>query len=223
MRHTTWIFPLVALLVGTAPSAGQTATAGAFDTLETLRTNLAKQGVARAQFEQSFVPVGFSHGEVETGALALELPRCLRWDYADPNPKSFLLCDLELYSWIPGESSGQLVPLENAEQPGLDLLLLPRARLESLYEASLEGGADGSTLLRFVPTASAPTAIASATITLDPDRSRLLALEWTDREGNRSRFAFSQWGPCADCSRTVTFAPPQDLTWEVRQAPGGNP
>lgn len=222
MRHTRWILPLLAVLVGSVASSAQTPSTAAFDALEALRAELAARGAARANFEQSFIPVGFSQGEVEAGTLALELPNCLRWDYAEPNPKSFLLCDLELYSWIPGESSGQLVPLENAEQPGLDLLLLPRPRLETLYSATLERTNNDQTQIRFVPSA-ADAAIASATLTVTAAPSQLMALEWTDREGNHSRFAFSQWAPCPDCSRSVTFAPPQDLTWEVRQAPGGNP
>jgi hypothetical protein len=206
------------LLLPALPVAAENPAPDPFQAIEDLRRGLAAKGPVAARFEQSFVPAGFSSGEVETGTLALELPRCLRWDYLDPEAKSFLLCDLELYSWIPGESSGQLVPLEDAEQPGLDLLLLPRERLEALYHASWAAATEAQPAeILLEPKDPTHTAIASARLAFTVETGTLDSLAWSDREGNRSRFLFSSWESCPKpCG---VFVAPAELTWEVRHAP----
>lgn len=187
-----------------------------FQALEDLRLALASRGAIYARFEQSFVPAGFSSGEVESGTVALDLPSCLRWDYLEPMAKSFLLCELELYSWNPGEGSGQLVALENAEQPGLDLLVLPRARLEALYSATWSASPTGLDQVELEPRDPDHSSIARATLIFDHDKATLDKLAWNDREGNRTTFLFTGWEACETCAG---FVPPADITWEVRHAP----
>jgi outer membrane lipoprotein-sorting protein len=208
----------LSLLLSTMPVAAENPAPDPFQAIEDVRRGLAAKGPVAARFEQSFIPAGFTSGEVETGTLALQLPRCLRWDYLDPDPKSFLLCDLELYSWIPGESSGQLVPLEDAEQPGLDLLLLPRERLEALYSASWAAATEGQPAeIVLAPKDPDHTAIATARLAFTAETGTLDSLSWSDREGNRSRFLFSTWESCpVPCD---VFVAPAELTWEVRHAP----
>lgn len=216
------VLPL--LLLSLAPTLDANAEPGAltsepFGAIEELRSSLAAKGPSTAHFEQTFVPAGFSSGETESGTLALGLPKCLRWDYREPLEKSFLLCDLELYSWNVGEPSGQLVALDNAEQPGLDLLLLPRERLVALYSATLTAKEAGSVEVALTPRDPATSPIAAATLVLDGERSRIESLSWRDREGNQTTFIFSQWQSCPECSDDATFTAPRELTWEVRRTP----
>ncbi len=82
---------------GSAAAAEPAAGGDPWLTLERVRASLIEDGPAGAEFVQTYVPAGFSTGEEERGRLALALPDCLRWDYEEPYPKSFLLCGEEAF------------------------------------------------------------------------------------------------------------------------------
>ena len=56
--------------------------------------------------------------------MALHLPDCLRWDYGEPYPKSFILCGNVIHYWNGGETEGHVEEIEAKREPGLDLLLV---------------------------------------------------------------------------------------------------
>ena len=92
--------------------------------LEKVRGRLAASGPRVAEFEHLYLPAGFSQGEKESGRLALSLPDCLRWDYGEPYPKSFLVCGAVAHYWNEEDKTGQRQSIDSKNEPGLDLLLL---------------------------------------------------------------------------------------------------
>jgi hypothetical protein len=177
--------------------------------LAALRLGLEEGGAQSWDFQQTFLPAGFSTGELETGRLVLGLPRCVRWDYHDPYPKSFLLCGSELHAWNPGEPVGQIYALDEA-QPGLDLLLLSVSVLRSRYDATVERQ-NGARRILLTPRGTASDLLQEAELVLAPGGQRLQRLAYRDAEGNRTTFDFTN--ARAFRGRGV-FTPPRDVRWE---------
>ncbi len=180
----------------------------AWDYLEELRDSLTASPQS-ADFVQTYLPSGFSTGEQENGRLALALPDCLRWDYETPYAKTFLLCGEMLYTWNQGETSGRRQHIDARNARGLDLLRLGVEELRQRYTAALEADRQGA--VEVVLTPLEPDGdVASARFALDPQAVRLLALGYSDLEGNLTRFEISGYRQLD--SREV-FVPPEDIHW----------
>ena len=109
-------FAFAPLAAGQPPAAG----ASPWEVLAALRAALVKAGPITARFEQTYVPAGFSSGDVEKGHFSLWLPDCLRWSYTQPQVKSFLLCKREAWAWNEEEEGGRHYQVEPEKELGLD-------------------------------------------------------------------------------------------------------
>ncbi len=204
MRQRLICYALAAAMALPATAAG----ADGWGLLRDLRARL-EAAPQIADFQQEFVPAGFSSGDRESGRLTLALPGCLRWDYDEPFPKSYLLCGETVWTWNPGESSGRTFAVDPEEERGLDLLRLGVERLAERYEAELvDGGGEGAAV-RLVPSGET-TEIAEATLVLAAAGS-LRRLSYRDVEGNTTRFEFSGHRPLD--RRSADLRPPAELSW----------
>jgi hypothetical protein len=210
---------LVALAAAVAPRSSAAAPAAAapppdpWALVQVLRSALAEDAPLQANFEQTFVPAGFSSGETERGSFSLALPDCLRWDYEEPYPKSFLICGQDAYSWNRGELAGHYQEVAAKDEPGLDLLLLPTAELRRRYQAAVKTGPGGAPEIWLTPIVQTATTPLSATLELDGGGKRLLGLAYADREGNRTRFVLSNYQPLRAGEDSV-FSPPARIRWQ---------
>jgi outer membrane lipoprotein-sorting protein len=162
------------------------------------------------EFRQEYLPAAFSSGDSETGHLRLALPGCLRWDYDEPFPKSYLLCDDRVWTWNPGESSGRTFHVDPEAEGGLDLLRLGVERLSERYTAELLQATPDGTVIRLEPLETT-TEIVRATLTLAAGSGDLAELSYRDVEGNTTRFTFSAPRPLA--AEDADLRPPAELTW----------
>ncbi len=110
----------VTLLLGTTPLEAE----DAWTVIERFRSQLEVRSPFSARFDQTYLPDGFSTGETEGGRFSLSLPECLRWDYDDPYPKSFILCGDVFHYWNADEPQGHREEIDALSQPGLDLVEL---------------------------------------------------------------------------------------------------
>lgn len=180
--------------------------------LEDLRQGLVESGPVTGRFEQTYVPAGFSSGDTEKGHVSLWLPGCLRWNYTDPLSKHFLLCEDEVWFWNDQEPGGRHYRIEPEEEPGLDLLLVDVDRLKERYVAQSEPLDDG-TFRVTLATPQGPDARGRpfrAEITIDPETDRVERLEYTDDEGNLTRFLLSDYQPL---EHKALFTAPKDIEW----------
>lgn len=205
---------LLAVSLLTAGSARATAEGDAppadpWRALEAVRGELSHAGPLGADFTQSYVPAGFESGDSESGSVALGLPDCLRWDYAQPYAKSFLVCGARAWSWVDGEPKGRRATIDASGERGLDLLLLPSAELAKRYRLTLSRTAEGGTELAFEPL-DAESDLAAANLVLDAAGSLPVALDWRDREGSVTSFRFRSWHALES---TGIFSPPPALEW----------
>ena len=200
---------LILLSVSAAPAQDDAEPASPWVLLEELRTGLEEAGPITARFVQTYVPAGFSTGDQESGFLSLWLPRCLRWNYLEPELKNFLLCESEVWAWNPQEEGGRHYLIDPEQEPGLDLLLVAVDRLRERYVAESERRGDGT----YDVTMSTPPDAAEhfqAIIRIDPVAERVTGLEYTDGEGNLTRFEITEY---QSLSHTALFNAPADLRW----------
>ncbi len=181
--------------------------------LDAARKSLTAAGPEQATFVQTYVPAGFHSGEEETGTLAFALPDCLRWDYREPYPKSFLVCGERAYAWNPEDRRGQASTVDRKNQPGLDLLLLPVDDLSGRYDASAKPAGDARVAVHLAPRAgmAGRTEVTEATLVVDTRANRLVEVTYKDQEGNRTTFRISGYQALDDPS---LFEPPKGITWD---------
>jgi outer membrane lipoprotein carrier protein len=205
-------------MASSAPGSGQpgaaprspSAVSDPWSRIETLRKALAESGALAARFTQTYVPQGFSSGESESGTLYLALPDCLRWDYDEPYPKSFLLCGQDVYAWNRGEEVGRHSRVDARAEAGLDLLLLSVGELRTRYQASAGATAGEISLLPLRAPASAP---AQASLVLGDGGTRLSGLSYRDREGNLTHFTIGDYRPRSVGEKDI-FQPPAGVSWQ---------
>ncbi len=190
-------------------SDSRTAPADPWRALELLRGELARTGPLGAEFTQSYVPAGFESGDSESGRVAIGLPDCLRWDYAQPYAKSFLVCGARAWNWVEGEPRGRRATIDAADERGLDLLLLPADELARRYRLTISSTTEGGSELAFEPL-DTESELAAANLVVDASGGRPLALEWRDREGSVTSFRFRSWHALES---TGIFSPPEALDW----------
>jgi outer membrane lipoprotein-sorting protein len=178
--------------------------------LSGVRASLVEAGPTEAGFTQTYIPAGFSSGEKETGRMFLALPDCMRWDYKDPYPKSFLLCGGVAHSWNPEDKTGRRYRIDRRNEPGLDLLLLGLDDLKTRYRAAAKPIAGGRIEVSLTPKEKLAE-LTDAALTVDPAKQRLVAISYHDREGNLTRFEIKDY---RDLPRRGQFSPPQGIRWE---------
>lgn len=216
------LFAFLLLTLTLAPAAraqvGKAqATAGPdpWSVLQGVRQSLVSAGPTGADFSQIYVPTGFTSGETETGGLSLDLPDCLRWDYQNPYPKSFLLCGGMVHFWNPEDKTGRRYAIDRHNEPGLDLLLLGVEDLKGRYRASSRTLDGGRLEVSLVPKEGKPSAksdaLADASFVVDPATERLVEVSYHDREGNLTRFQINAYH---GLPRSGQFSPPAGIRWE---------
>jgi outer membrane lipoprotein-sorting protein len=198
-----------ALLLVVSAAAPSSAAESPWSAFDQLRVALRRDGPLTVRFTQTFLPAGFDQGETETGTLAIALPDCLRWDYGEPFPKRFLLCQETVYYWNPGEARGHRYPVENEEAPGLDFFLLTTDDLRLRYNATADQIDDG---LHVHLEPIRPTDdVVSLEVLLDPAKERVLRLAYQDAEGNTTRFELADYRTGTEAG---IFEPPAGVEWE---------
>jgi len=174
--------------------------------LEGLRAALESAGPLTARFVQTYTPAGFSSSDEEGGHLSIWLPRCLRWNYDEG--KSFLVCGGEVHQWNEDEPGGRVYEIDPTRETGLDLLLVDVDTLRERYVASSQELPDGSKVIDLaVPPEQGEF---RARIFLNPEGTRVSALEYVDSEGNRTRFALEGY---QRLEHTALFNPPAGVEW----------
>lgn len=209
-RSARWLAALATIVASASPVqlAEASEVSDPWGSLDKLRDQLGAETI-QADFVQTFSPAGFSSGDRESGRLYLALPDCLRWDYDEPNAKTFLLCKQTIHAWNPGDQAGRRFMLTAGDEPGIDLLRLRLEELRLRYDARAETRQDESLVVILTPLEETH-AIAEATLILDAARRRLAGFSFRDREGNLSRFDITNYEPH---STDGVFELPVDLEW----------
>jgi len=187
LKPTTILLSLAMLASPVAAEAS-----GAADVLRGLQAWLDGSRDLQGRFEQIVVSGALGSGLEERGELWIERPGRMRWDYREPEAKVALIRD-DL-TWFYLAEDEQLI--RGRLEPGSDLLpllLAGEARLDQLFEASLnppDDGADRSGYrLRLVPRESSEQFV-HIELTLGREDFSIREVEVLDAAGNEIRYRF---------------------------------
>lgn len=196
-RHTLFVHLLAMLLLSAAVPGQETGalpvgearteTDRAWQALTATRNALAHAPIA-LPFEQVFVPAGFTAGDREIGIASFGLPECVRWDYLDPDPRSYLLCKDTVLTWNQGEDSGRRQRLDGEESGPFELWLAPLEDLQRSYRAELAAINGAHLSLSVQPYREAD--FDSAEIVVERETRLPVRFEYRDFEGNVTSFDF---------------------------------
>lgn len=141
-----------------------------------------------ARFEQRYRSGALGRELVERGTLAIRRPGRMRWEYQEPERKTFVADGRRFWFYVPADR--QVIVRERDGERGLTARLLSgEGGLVSQFEVGLEAEPrPGLQRLRLVPRQPDPEV---ERVYLDVDaQARIVGLELIDAQGNRSRFRF---------------------------------
>jgi len=156
-----------------------------------------------ASFTQSFTPKGFKTAQVESGTVLFGTLPMTRWSYTKPEEKPFVFDGQKSWFYSPADKQVTVARIDDARKRELPFLLIgdPAARDRAFNVRESNGS------ITLQPKTGAGM-IRTATLTVDPSTHLLRAIEYTDREGNRTRFDFSGYHRGAAGPGAFQFTPP---------------
>jgi len=143
-----------------------------------------------ADFVQVYRSGALGREITERGSLAIRRPGRMRWEYRAPDHKLFVCDGQTAYFYVPEDRQVTVKQIEGSE--GLAFrLLLGDLKLREEFTVALDAD-HARARTRLVLTPREPNAEV-ARLSLDLDASyRIVGIEITDLEGNRSGFTFDR-------------------------------
>jgi outer membrane lipoprotein carrier protein len=144
-----------------------------------------------ARFVQTYRSGTLGRAIVEKGDLFLKPPGRMRWEYHEPEKKTFVSDGTTFYFYVPADR--QVIVRSQADSRGIPALLMSGrgAILSSFGVTEEEGPSTGLRRLRLVPREADPEI---DHVLLDVDASaRIRGIAVLDAQGNRSQFTFDRF------------------------------
>lgn len=144
-----------------------------------------------ATFVQTYRSGMLGRAIVEKGTLSLKPPGRMRWEYRDPERKTFVSDGRTFYFYVPADR--QVIVREQADQRGIPALLLSgRGEILTHFAVTEEPApAAGVRRLRLVPRKADPE-IDHVLLDAD-DAARIRGITVVDAQGSRSQFTFDRF------------------------------
>jgi outer membrane lipoprotein carrier protein len=140
-----------------------------------------------ARFVQTYRSGALGREVVEKGVLSLKPPSRMRWEYRDPEKKTFVSDGKTSFFYVPADR--QVIRRETSDARDLPAMLLSgHADIVGTFEVALETGPAGLQRLRLTPRKPEPE-IEQLYVDVDAG-DRIRAILVLDAQGNRSQFAF---------------------------------
>lgn len=139
-----------------------------------------------ARFTQTYRSGMLGREIVERGTVSIKSPGRMRWEYRDPERKTFVSDGRTFYFYVPADR--QVIVSKQEGQRSLPALLLSgQGRIADEFDAALEEHG-GRLLLRLTPHRPQPD-VQQVFVEVDGD-ARIVSIEILDVQGNQSRFRF---------------------------------
>jgi outer membrane lipoprotein carrier protein len=143
-----------------------------------------------AQFTQSFTPGGFSRPQTESGSVTFGALPMMRWEYRTPEQKLFVFDGTRSWFYVPADKQVTVATLDEEKRADMPFLVIgdPASRERHFTVGEQTRGA--MSIITLDPRQqSAP--IRNIRITIVSATHAIERVEYTDREGNQTVFAFS--------------------------------
>ena len=144
-----------------------------------------------ADFVQTYRSGMLGRAVVEKGALSLKPPGRMRWEYREPEKKTFVSDGKTFYFYVPADR--QVIVRAQADSRGIPALLMSGRGEILTHFAVTEEKAPSPVLrrLRLVPREADPEI---DHVLLDVDSAaRIRGISVVDAQGNRSQFTFDRF------------------------------
>ena len=140
-----------------------------------------------ARFVQTYRSGALGREVVEKGVLSLKPPSRMRWEYREPEKKTFVSDGKTSFFYVPADR--QVIRRETSDSRDLPAMLLSgHADIVGTFDVALETGPAGLQRLRLTPRKPEPE-IEQLYVDVDAG-DRIRAILVLDAQGNRSQFAF---------------------------------
>jgi outer membrane lipoprotein carrier protein len=183
-----YLLVLLALLGQASPVA--TPPPGAASAEDLARHIEARHRTVRdltARFVQTYRSGLVGREIVESGTLSLKRPGRMRWEYRDPERKTFVSDGQKYYFYVPADR--QVVVREQAGDRSVTTLLLTgQADILAEFSVALEPPENGRARLRLTPRRE-NAEVQQVVLEVD-ERHLIRAIRVRDAQGSESRFQF---------------------------------
>jgi outer membrane lipoprotein carrier protein len=202
-----WPFLFLALLLAAVPAFAQTAIPSAAELASAVDHHYNHLRRLRVRFTESYEGMGMDRRE--SGVLLLEKPGRMRWNYAEPPGKVFVLDGKYGWFYTPGDAQVQQIPakkLDDLRSP-LRFLLGHAQLMKELDGLTMTPENNGQFRLRGVPKGMEQR-VRSLEVTVTADGT-IHAMTLEELDGSRTSFAFTneEKNPVL-AAGTFRFAPP---------------
>ncbi|HEY3990587.1 MAG TPA: outer membrane lipoprotein chaperone LolA [Acidobacteriaceae bacterium] len=179
----------LALLLAVVPAVSQTVTPSAAQLASAVDHHYNTLRRLRVNFTESYEGMGMDRHE--SGVLLLEKPGRMRWNYAEPAGKVFVLDGKYGWFYTPGDAQVQQIPAKKLDDLRSPLrFLLGHAQLtKELNGLTMTPAEDGLFRLRGVPRGMEQRVRSLELIVTAEGTIRSMTLEELD--GSRTRFVFT--------------------------------
>jgi outer membrane lipoprotein carrier protein len=147
-----------------------------------------------ARFEQTYRSAVLGREIVERGVVSIKRPGRMRWEYRDPEPKTFVSDGKTFYFYVPADRQ-VIVRDQDRERSIPALLLSGQGGLLDQFRPRLEAAPPGRQRLRLTP--RKPEAEVESVVVEVDEGYGIRSLEIEDAQGNLSRFRFDEVRPDA--------------------------
>lgn len=174
-----------AAFLAAAPAAESAAARGVVRRIEERH---ARTRDLTARFVQVYRSGLLGREVTERGVVSIKRPGRMRWEYKDPEPKTFVSDGHTFYFYVPADRQ-VIVRAQDDERSIPSLLLSGRGDILGQFAAELATPpAEGLLRLRLTPRRPEPE-IEHVVVDVEPS-GRVRQIEVEDAQGNRSRFRF---------------------------------
>src|SRR5436309_1904367 len=160
-----------------------------------------------ASFTQQFTPKGFTKSQVESGSVIFGTLPMMRWTYTRPEEKVFVFDGTRSWFYVAADKQVTVATIDDRRKSELPFLLIgdPAAR-ERLFVVT-ESNRGKSMVVSLQPR-EASASIRNIVLTIAPGTHWIQQIQYSDREGNRTEFAFSGFHRRAITPELFRFTPP---------------
>ena len=174
--------------------------------LEIDRAAAAMSG-QEASFTQRFTPKGFKTAQAETGTVVFGTLPMMRWSYVRPEQKLFVFDGTRSWFYVPGDRQVIVATVDDARRRSMPFLFLGDPARRDQHFVTREQSRGGKVVTTLQPRATSPL-IRNVTVTIDPKSHRVERIDYSDRDGNQTSFAFTGYHARATSADLFRFKPP---------------
>jgi outer membrane lipoprotein carrier protein len=191
----------IALTLMLALAAGVSAAPNELD-----RAATAMSGM-EASFTHTFTAKGFKNSQVESGTVVFGSLPAMRWSYSKPEQKLFVFDGSNSWFYVPSDKQVTHSKVTDARKRELPFLLLGDPAARDRHFVVKQQNRGGNVVTTLSPR-DKNALMKNVVVTIAPSTHLIQRIEYTDRDGNRTSFAFSGYHRRAAAADTFKFSPP---------------